>query len=326
MRSLAVVLALCALAAVASAERPPKKAVVVERVVAVVNDTIILESELMQRVAPHAAELQDVSDPRERQRQWRQIVRAELDRMIEEELIVQAAAEANLDVTEEEVEKAIAEVKKQNRLTDEQFEQALRAQGYTMAQYRKDVRRQILQLRAVNVMVRPRVSVTDDEVREHYDRMVGRSAVVLEVKLAHILVALPERPTEADIADARRRAGELVSRARAGEDFGQLALAYSEEKSTKGDGGVLGWFKRGELPTDWEEIIFSMDKGDVRGPVRGPQGLHVFKVMDVKKDQVKPFEQVKDQIRAQLYNEELEKQTRVWLEELRKRAHVEVKL
>ncbi len=302
------------------------KPIIVERVVAIVNDAVILESELYQRAAPLLGDLEQISDPREKQKQFKALLRQALDEMVDDELILQSAAESELNVTEEEVDKAIAEVKKGNKLTDVQLADALGAQGYSMTAYRKDVRKQILRLRAVNVLVRPRVSVSDEDVKEHYEKQQRKSGAVTEVRVGHILIGLPESATPEEKESARRRAGELVARARAGEDFAQLALGSSEDQSTKESAGDLGWFKRGELPTEWETQLFASDKGDVRGPIEGPRGLHVFRIADLKKDAIKPFEEVKDQIRNELYADEMEKQTKVWLEELRRKAHVEVKL
>jgi parvulin-like peptidyl-prolyl isomerase len=149
---------------------------------------------------------------------------------------------------------------------------------------------------------------------------------VTEVHLRHILVALPDKPSQPQIDAARRRAGELVDRARAGEDFAALAKANSQDPTTKDGGGDLGWYKRGELPTEWEEIVFAMDQGETRGPVQGPRGLHVFQLVENKTETVRPFDEVKDGLREQIFQEEMEKQTKVWLQELRKRAHVEVKI
>jgi parvulin-like peptidyl-prolyl isomerase len=308
------------------AAKPGPKPILLERVVAVVNEAVILESELYQRAAPEMAELEGIQDPREKQRQFKLRLRQILDDMIDEELIVQAAGEAELEVSAEEIDKAIAEVKKTNKLTDRQLEDALAMQGYTLAAYRRDVRKQILRLRAINVLVRPRVSVTDEEVREKYEQMSRRSGAVVEVRLAHILVAVPEG-APADVRDAaRRRAGELVERARAGEKFGDLALAASDDESTKKAGGELGRFKRGELPTEWEEPLFTADVGDLRGPLPGPNGFHIFVVLDNKKDMIKSFDDAKTELRNELYVEEMEKQTKVWVQELRKKAHIEVKL
>jgi peptidyl-prolyl cis-trans isomerase SurA len=298
---------------------------VVERVSAVVNDTVILESEVVMRAAPMLADISTV-DAQERAREWRTILRKVVDQMVDEELIVEAAAEAKLEVTEDEVQKAVDEIKRQNKITDRQLEQALAQQGTTLATYRKDVRRQILRLRAVSTLVRPRVSVTDDAVKARYEKISGQSAVVTEVHLRHILLGLPDKPSASQVDAARKRAGELVDRARGGEDFAVLAKEASQDSSTKDQGGDLGWYKRGELPTDWEEIVFAMDAGETRGPVQGPRGLHVFQLVENKKDAVRPFDEVKDSLREQIFNEEMEKQTKVWLQELRKKAHVEVKI
>jgi parvulin-like peptidyl-prolyl isomerase len=126
--------------------------------------------------------------------------------------------------------------------------------------------------------------------------------------------------------EARRRAGDLISRVRGGEDFAALAKTASDDQATKAAGGDLGWYKRGELPTEWEEVLFGMNEGEVRGPIKGPRGLHVFQVQELKKEATRPFDEVKEQLREQLFTEEMEKQTKVWLEELRRKAHVEVKL
>jgi peptidyl-prolyl cis-trans isomerase SurA len=307
------------------AKRTPAPPITLERVSAVVNDSVILESEVVQRAAPALAEIETI-DAQERAREWKQILRKTVDQMVEEQLIIEAAAEAKVEVGDDEVQKAVDEIKRQNKLTDKQLEAALLQQGTSLAQYRKDVRRQILRLRAVNMLVRPRVNLGDEEVKAKYEKLSGQSAVVTEVHLRHILVALPEKPSTAQVDTARRRAGELVDRARGGEDFAALAKANSQDGATKEGGGDLGWYKRGELPTEWEEIVFAMDKGETRGPVQGPRGLHVFQLVENKTETVRPFDEVKAGLKEQLFQEGMEKQTKVWLQELRKRAHVEVKM
>ncbi len=302
------------------------KPIVVERVIAIVNDSVILESELYQRAAPQLGDLEQISDPREKQKQFKALLRQTLDDMVDDELILQAAADSELTVNDEEIDKAIAEVKKGNKLTDAQLAEALQAQGYSVTAYRKDVRKQILRLRAVNILVRPRVTVSDEDVKDAYEKQSRKAGAVTEVRVAHVLIKLPKDASAEEKEAARRRAVELVERARGGEDFAKLALGSSEDASTKESGGDLGWFKRGELPTEWETQLFVADKGDVRGPIEGPQGLHVFKVIDAKKDTVKPFAEMKDKLRNEMYADEMEKQTKVWLEELRRKAHVEIKL
>jgi parvulin-like peptidyl-prolyl isomerase len=306
---------------------PGAQAVSLERVSAVVDDTVILESEVATRAVPLMSENgEPPTDPQARQSAWRTAFHKALQQMVEEQLIIQAAQEAKLEVTDEEVQKALDSVKTQNHVTDKQLETALAGQGTSLAQYKKDIRRQILRLRAVNVLVRPRVQVSEDEVKAKYEKLSGQSAVVTEVHLRHILVALPDKPQPADLEAARQKAGEIVARARGGEDFQTLAKQLSQDAATKAQGGDLGWYKRGELPTEWEEILFAMEPEEVRGPINGPRGLHVFQVIENKKESVRPYAEVKDQLREQIFQDEMDKQTKVWLQELRKKAHVDEKM
>ena len=118
----------------------------------------------------------------------------------------------------------------------------------------------------------------------------------------------------------------MITRARAGADFAELARELSDDEATKADGGELGWIERGSIATEWEAIVFAMDKGDVRGPVSGPRGLHVFYVADLEKSETASFEDAKSLIRGELYRKELDKETKQWLEEQRKNAFIELKL
>ena len=295
---------------------------VIERVAAVVNDKVILESEVVRRARPMLMGLEE-EDPATRARTIRSVVRRTLEEMITEELMVIAADEAQLEVKTEEVDRSLDEVKRKNALTDAQFAAALKEQGYTLPQYREELERQIIRFRAVNTLVRPRVSVTDQDIRRRYESMAGQAQGTSAVHIAHILL----RPTETVTPDqVNALAADVVARARAGESFDELAAAHSQDEGTRESGGDLGWFERGELPTEWENILFGMDEGEVRGPIRGPRGVHVFKVTEVRSDDTRPFEEAKAEIEEELYQEGLEKQAKVWVEELRKQAHVDIKL
>src|SRR5262249_23884621 len=151
---------------------------------------VVLESELEQHARPNMPDLDAIQDPREKQRQLKALYRQALQDMVDEELLIQAAEEAKLEVTDAEVDKALEEVKRQNKVDDKQLADALALQGYTIPAYRKDVRRQILRLRAMNVLVRPRVAVSDDDVREHYNKMIGKTSNVSEVHVRMILIRL----------------------------------------------------------------------------------------------------------------------------------------
>jgi len=302
------------------------KTLVVDKVVAVVNDTIVLDSELRARLAPLAADVQGIADPKERRRRMDKLSSQMLDEMINEELIVQAAEEARIEIEASEVDAAIDEIKKQNQLDDAGLAAALQQQGYSLSAYKQDLRRQLLRLRAVNQLVRPRVNVTDEDVRARYDAMQRRSEAVSAVRLSHILIKVPDKATEQQIAAARDKAAAAVTRIRGGEEFAKVAAEVSDDEATKGGGGELGWFERGSLSPEWEAVVFAMDKSEVRGPVSGPQGLHVFQVTDIKRTDMKSFDELKDQLKAELTRREMDKQTTTWIQELRKKAYIDLKL
>ncbi|HMG55887.1 MAG TPA: peptidylprolyl isomerase, partial [Kofleriaceae bacterium] len=299
----------------------------VDYVVAIVNDAIILNSELEARRIPVLAEAQQITDPKERDRRIAKLTSQVLDEMVNEELMVQAAEAAKIEVESGEVQAALDEIKQQNNLDDSGLATALAAQGFTMANYKQEVRRQMLRLRAENQIVAPKVQVTDEDIRARYDQMARRTEQVQAVKLSHMLFKLPEHPTEQQIADAKDKASKAIARVKAGEEFTKVAATESEDDSTKATGGELGWFQRGSMANPaWEPVVFAMEKGDVRGPVTGPQGFHVFQVTEVKRSDLKPFPEMKDQLQREIRRRELEKQSQTWVEELRKKAYIDIKL
>jgi peptidyl-prolyl cis-trans isomerase SurA len=322
VRKLAFLLVL-SLVSPALAQKSPNagKKFPVERVVAVVNDSIILQSELDARLVPLRMEAEQIADPNERRRRLSKLANQVLDEMVSEELIVQAAEAAKVEVDSSEVQAALDEIKQQNNLDDAGLAQALASQGYTLQNYRLDLRRQLMRLRAVNQLVSPKVTVTEEDARARYDQLQRRSESVSAVYLSHILIQLPERPTEQLLAEARERATKAIERVKAGEKFADVAKDLSDDPNVE-----LGWFQRGSVNPDWEPIVFAMDKGDVRGPISGPQGLHVFHVSEVQQSALKPYPEMKEQIMRDLRRRELDKQTQIWLEELRKKAYIDIKL
>ncbi|MDB4960294.1 MAG: PpiC-type peptidyl-prolyl cis-trans isomerase [Myxococcales bacterium] len=303
------------------------KKIIFERVVAVINDAIVLRSELEARMIPVLGEAQQIADPKERDRRIEKLRSQVLDEMVNEELIVQAAEAAKIEVESSEVQAALDEIKSTNNLDDAALAQVLAAQGYTVANYKQDLRRQLLRLRAVNQLVAHKVNITDEDIRAKYDQMQRRSDSVSAVKLSHILFKLPEHPTEQQIAEAKDKAAKAMDRIKGGEDFAKVAADVSDDVSTKATGGELGYFQRGSMANpEWEPIVFAMEKGDIRGPVTGPQGLHVFNVTEVQTSNLKPFPEMKEQLSRELRRKEMDKQTQVWLEELRKKAYIDIKL
>ena len=321
MKRLVVVIA-AALVPVAAAS-VARASHVVERVVAVVNEEIILESELEQT----AAAMYRGPDPEssEGKKQWEETKHKALDQMIDGKLVQQQAVELKLSVTPDEVDRAVQQVKEQNHLDDATFRQALAQQGFTMEGYRKTLKRQILEMKVVNTAVRSRVTVSDDEVKTYYKQNEKLVEGDRQSHLRQILVAVPAGASDADVATKKRVADKVVELARGGTSFTELAKQYSDDEGTKSSGGDLGWVGKGVLVDALDEAMAAMEPGDVRGPIRTERGWVILQMVERKSGDVKPYEEIKEQLRKQLYDQQVEKAQQSWLRELRKKAHVDVR-
>jgi parvulin-like peptidyl-prolyl isomerase len=244
--------------------------------------------------------------------------------MVNDELVVQAAEAAKIEVDSAEVQAALDEIKQNNKLDDASLAAALSQQGYSLQAYKADLRRQLLALRAVNQLVAPKINVTDEDIRARYDELARRSAGISAVRLSHILLKL-DHPTEQQVAEAKETAAKTIARVKSGEPFEDVAKQVSQDASTAPQGGELGWFERGSINPEWEPIVFAMEKGDMR-QVTGSDGVHVFYVSETKKSELKPFADMKEQLSRELRRREQEKAKATWLEDLRKKAYIDIKL
>jgi peptidyl-prolyl cis-trans isomerase SurA len=296
----------------------------VEKIAAVVGDNVILASEVEEKSAPMLTEANRIPDPAKRGARATALRREVLERLIDDELILQQATDLKLSISPEQVDQSIDEIKRQNNINDEQLREALRGQGMTMAAYRADLKRQLLRYRVLNIAVGARVSISDEEVRGYYERHMKTGGNV-QVRASHIFVSIPESSDAATVAEKQAQAQKLLERVRAGEDFAKLAKQYSDDAATRAEGGDLGTFGKDMLPKAIEELVFSMKVGEVAGPVRADRGFHVIKLVERKNKDAKPLAEVQDDIRIQLRQKEMEKQTKTYLAELRKKTLVDVR-
>lgn len=297
---------------------------VVERIVALVGDDIILLSEVEDRAAPLLTEIRSIANPTEREARANAIRHEVLDRLVQDQLLAQQATELKLTVSSDEIDRAIAQIKRDYGLDDAQLKDELRRQGLTMAAYRLNTKREILKYRVLNIAVGSKINVGDSEVQSYYDRHMKSANV--QVRASHIFIAIPEDADNATVVERRKQAKALLARAQKGEDFAKLAREYSEDAGTRGEGGDLGFIGRDILPKPLEELLFSMRVGEVRGPVRADRGFHVIKLVDKRTKEAKPFADVQDEIRIRLRQREMERQTKIYLGELRKKVLVDIRL
>jgi parvulin-like peptidyl-prolyl isomerase len=290
---------------------------VVERIVAVVNDDVILQSEVEDRLRLLAAESQALDAGKLRQQA--------IDHMVDERLIAQEAVTLRIEVDRMEVDRTVDEIKRQNKITHAELEEALRAQGMTLASYREDLKKQLLRIKVIQLQVRSRVSVSDEDVRKAYEKNLHTTGTDVKVRLRQVLIAIPPDSPRSVRNTRRALAVQVGERVRAGEEVAALATELSDDAATRADGGDLGYVARSALPPEVSDVVFAMRPGEIRGPIYSDLGAHIVQVIDRKASEARPFEEVKEELRRQIYQEEVEKQTRLWLVDVRRRAHVDIR-
>ena len=297
---------------------------VVEKIVALVGSDIILQSEVEERAAPMMADIAAISNPSQRAARASALRRQILERMVDEQLLVQEATELKISISSEEVDRSIEQIKKDYGLDDAQLREELHKQGLTLAAYRLNTKREILRYRVINIAVGSKINVSDADVQSYYERHM--QAASIQVRASHIFLSIPEGADAATAQEKEKQAQLLLHRAQSGEDFAKLAREYSEDPATRAEGGDLGWFGKDILPKPIEELVFAMKVDEVRGPVRADRGFHVIKLLGRRAQDPKPLAEVRDQIRGQLRQREMEKQTKNFLGELRKRTLVDIRM
>jgi peptidyl-prolyl cis-trans isomerase SurA len=252
--------------------------VLLDRVAAVVNDGVVLRSDVEQQLTLISARLQQAGQQLPPRNVLRQQV---LERLVLQELQMQRADRLGLKASDEMVNNALNDVATRNNIKFSDLPAALEAQGINYRDYRDEVRRDmVLQgLRQRDVIAR--VYVSPREVDQCVAKRKASPAADNEFNLAHILVAIPSGADEKQIAERTSRAQAVYERAVKNEDFGQLAITYSDS-GTALEGGALGWRKSGQLPSFVADVIPTMKAGDVTQPIRTPSGLHIFKVLEIR--------------------------------------------
>ena len=315
------------LAVTAGLAAPPSAdARVVERIAAVVGDEIVLESEVNDASKPFMEQIAALPDAAQRAQRTAAVKRELLKGIVDDKLLVQQATELKLSVSSEEIDRAIEQLKREYKLTDAQLQEELHKTGQSIASYRQNTRKEILKYRVINIAVGSKVNPSDADVESYYERHM-KTGSNIQVKVSHIFIAIPENADAAKVLEREDYAKKILARARAGEEFAALAKELSEDQVTRKEGGDLGYFgKEMGLPKPVEELVFSLKVGELGGPVRGNQGFHVIKLMDRRAKDVKPLAEVKDELRMQIRQKEMERQTKIYLDDLRRKTLVELRM
>jgi peptidyl-prolyl cis-trans isomerase SurA len=249
-----------------------------DRVVAVVNDGVVLDSDLDAQVEQVTERLRQQKLELPPQNVLRQQV---LERLVVQELELQHASRAGVKVTDDMLNSALGDVAKRNNMTLTQLPDALKQQGIDYVAYREDVRKEITLTVLRQRDVLQHISITPREIDQFLEKQAKTPSERNEYNVSHILIAVGQEASPAQLDAAAKRAQDVYERAKGGEDFAKLAVSYSNSQTAL-DGGALGWRKGSELPTFLSELIVKLKPGEVSEPLRTPSGYHIVRLNQVR--------------------------------------------
>ncbi len=300
----------------------PGRAETVDKIAAVVNDQIITSHQLDQAVDTYlkaqggGRPLSAVESARLRSQV--------LDRQIEDGLVAQKIVKLGLKVSDDEVENAIRDVQKQNKLTREQLIAALQAQGMDFDVYKENLRQQILRFRLVGKEVQSKVEVTGQEVRDYFKEHIDDYREAPFMRISQLTFKLPKGAGEKQRAALKAKAEAARKLLVSGEELPAVLHAYADNGV---EGGDMGVFKEGELNPVFDQAIRNLQEKEVSEVVEGPDGAYYLFKVDVRKPgSIRQFDVVKGEIEQTLLEQNREKKFKEWAQGLKKDAYIDIRI
>jgi peptidyl-prolyl cis-trans isomerase SurA len=290
--------------------RPSFAAKVEDRIVAIVNSDLIMLSEVKREMAPERERIEKQYRGDELTRRLQMAEAMALTTMIERRLQLQEAKAKSVEVADQEVKQAVKQLIQQGEKIDEKDPASA-----------KSVRDQLTLLKVVDREVRSGVMVADPEMKRYYQEHRDRFALPEEYTLSQILI----KPRASDDpADAKAKARDVMAQLKQGESFEDLALQYSDGP-TASRGGRLGLVRQGELLPAIERGVSNLVPGGISEVIESPEGLHIVRLDDKKPKQFRPYEEVRQEIQALVFQQKSEDMFQAWLADLKNKAYIEIK-
>lgn len=299
---------------------PPASAVVtphiLDRVAASVNDDIITLSELYEFGGPFIEEKVAKEGPAARKAAEREV----LERLIARKLVDQEIEALKLEVTEQELDRTIDDIAQRNGMDRQSLRAELERQGMTWQLYRDQLQGDLRQMKFAQTVLRPRVNITEDELRDAYNRL--GSAVPKLAKVQAIFLAFPEDAAGKEAVLAKAKI--LADQATGGADFAKLS-AENDQAGFGAQGGEMGSFAAGELVPELDSVVFGLQPGQVSAPVPVETGVFVVRLMSLESSAL-DFESVKGQLQEQVFEARMTEEQERWFQQARGRASIRILL
>lgn len=288
----------------------------IDRSVAIVNNDIITLSEVNELGQPLFQKAASEVPPEQLEEVMDQIRTSVIQKLIDKKLLLQEAGKMQITISEAEVDNALQRILLNNKITHEQFVVELKTIGMTEALYREDLKGQILRSKLVNYEVRSKVIIPEEKIIDYYDlhytEQVGDGGYyILQIGTSR---------------NAKEKIVKVHDLAQNGGNFKELARKYSELPSAK-DGGDIGIFQVKEMAPFMRDAIVGLQPGQISKIVKTPSGYQFFNILSSQEGQIitkVPYESVKEEIREQLYQQEMQLLYKNWIEGIRDKAYIKI--
>ena len=261
-----------------SATTGAKQTQLLDKILAVVNNSVITQSDLDEQIKIVKMQLHYAKAKIPNNSVLHKKV---LQQMIDQDLQLQAADKLNIVIDNDTLNKAIMDIAKQNHMTLAQLRESVLQQGISYQRFRNEIRDELIISRVQMRVVKPRVQVTEQEVDNFLAAFKQVEQKQLEYHVKDIVINLPDTPSPDEIAKVQASAKDLVAQLKNGADFDTIAAKNSSGEQAL-SGGDLGWRNLARLPTVFAKQIVQMKKGDIAGPIRTSNGFHIIKLIDVR--------------------------------------------
>jgi len=299
----------------------------IDRIVAVVNNDVISLSDLNRAIGPMLAAYSQQKGQALSDEERGELVKKAIDQLVEKKLIEQKAKEFDIKVTDKDIDRSVEEVMQRNNLTLDQLKEVLKKDGSSIEDYRKMLKSEILMSKVVAREVRSKVTITEKDIQDYYGQGVKSQDKPGErVRIQQIFIAITPETTAKQAEKLTRQLEDIRAKTVAGEDFGQLAVKYSQDASAK-EGGDMGYFGRGELLPLIENAAFNMQAGEVSAVIRTPVGIHIIKVVEKQgssEETAKTYN--RQEIEDSLYRQQVDALYQKWIEDLKNKAYIKIYL
>ena len=258
-----------------------------DRVVAVVDSGVIMESQLNSRVEEI---LQRIKNDNAELPPLNLIEEQVLDRLIIEEIQLQIADRAGIKISDSELNQTLARVAAQNNLSLEEFRIKLEGEGTSYRSFRDTIRKELIIQRVQRGKVGAKIDISEQEIENFINSEEGKTQLAEQYNVQHILLSVSRGSTEKEIEEIKINANSLISRLNGGENFEKLAASFSAGQNAL-EGGYLGWRTEAELPSLFAEVVTELKVGEIASPLRSGAGFHILKLIDKRGNTVKFLDQ-----------------------------------